>query len=152
MNDNIRTMEILGTDDWDRPVYKCIETGSLWKDTTLGSDKPELYSCGNEFDGEPDCPIKHELEIQFTERTKKLISEQPTEEQKFNYMMLGRLESDCKYYLGYGYRNAKHLWAGNEEEQINKMKELYNSFADDKKPEWLTYEQILQYEKAMINS
>ena len=30
------------------------------------------------------------------------------------------------------------------------MKKLYNSFPDDQKPEWLTYEQILDYEKAMI--
>ncbi len=32
------------------------------------------------------------------------------------------------------------------------MKELYNSFPDNEKPEWLTYEQILQYERLMINS
>ena len=28
----------------------------------------------------------------------------------FNYMMLSRLQLDCKYYLGYGNRNKKHLW------------------------------------------
>ena len=65
MENNIRTMEFLGVDFWDRPVYKCIETGSLWKDLTLGSKIPELYSCGNDFDGEPDCPIKSNLEIHF---------------------------------------------------------------------------------------
>jgi len=68
----------------------------------------------------------------------------------FNYMMLDRLRSNCDYYLGYGNRCAKHLWAGNEQDQINEMKKLYNSFPDDQKPEWLTYEQILDYEKAMI--
>lgn len=66
--------------------------------------------------------------------------------------MLGRLRSDCDYYLGHGNRNVKHLWAGNEKEQIEKMKELYNSFPHDKKPEWLTYQQILDYEKLMVNS
>jgi len=149
-NNNIRTMELIGEDDWSRPVYKCIETGSLWKDITLGSSKPDLYSCGNEFDGEPDCPIKQTLEINFTESTKKAIEEQPTEEQKFSYMMLGRLKSDCDYYLGYGNRQASRLWAGNEIEQISEMKKIYDSFEDDKKPEWLTYEQILEYEKLMI--
>lgn len=153
MNDNnIRTMELIGEDFWSRPVYKCIETGSLWKDITLGSDKPELYNCNNEFEGEPDCPIKQTLEIYFTERTKKPIEDQPTEEQKFNYMMLGRLKSDCDYYLGYGNRYAKHLWAGNEQDQIDEMKKLFNSFEDDKKPEWLTFEKILEYEKLMVNN
>jgi hypothetical protein len=144
-NNNIRTMEFLGNDDWSRPVYKCIETNCLYKDITLGSKNPELYSCSNDFDGEPDSHIKYELEIHYIER-----EPQPTEEEKFNYMLLSRLESDCKYYLGYGYRNANKLWAGNEMGQIEKMKELYNCFSKDKKPEWLTYEQILEYEKLMI--
>ena len=140
---NIRTMELLGVDDWDRPTYKCIETGSLWKDITLGSDKPELCSCQNSFDGEPDSPIKSTLEIHF----KTKYTENKNE---FNYMMLGRLESDCKYYLGYGNRNEGNLWAGNEQKQIDEMKKLYNNLPKNEKPEWLTYEQILDYEKLMV--
>jgi hypothetical protein len=69
---------------------------------------------------------------------------------KFNYQLLARLQSDCNYYLGYGNRCAKHLWAGNEQDQIDKMKELWNNFPDDQKPEWLTWEQILDYEKEMV--
>jgi len=86
------------------------------------------------------------LILNFGERKKE-----PTDEEKFNYMMLSRLESDCKYYLGNGNRNKKYLWAGDEQEQINEMKKIYNSFTEDKKPEWLTFNQILQYEKEMIN-
>lgn len=145
MTKNIRTMELLGVDDWDRPVYKCIENGILWKDLTLGSEKPELYSCQNSFDGEPDCPIKSDLEIHF----KNQYEEEPN---KFNYMMLSRLQSDCKYYLGFGNRNAKNLWAGNEQKQIDEMKKLYNSFPEDAKPEWLTYGDILNFEKLMLNN
>ena len=146
-NNNIRTMELIGTDDWSRPVYKCIETSCLYKDITLGSKNPDLYSCSNDFDGEPDCHIKYELEIHFVK-----TEEQPTEEEKFNYQLLSRLQSDCNYYLGYGNRDISKLWAGNEIEQIEEMKRLYNSFTEDKKPEWLTYEQILEYEKLMINN
>lgn len=144
-NNNIRTMEYLGEDFWCRPVYKCVETGILWKDITCGSKRPELYSCGNDFEGEPDCPIKDTLEIHFIG-----VSELPTDEEKFNYQLLDRLRTDCEYYLGNGNRCKKYLWSQNEQEQINKMKELYNSFADDKKPEWLTMEQILTYEQLMI--
>jgi len=141
-NNNIRTMEFLGVDDWDRPVYKCLETGRLWKDLTLGSENPELYSCGNNFDGEPDYPIKSDLEIQFINQYEI--------KKRFNYQMLDRLKSDCEYYLGYGNSSKKHLHYKDEQKHIDEMKKLYNSFPKDKKPEWLTYEQILDYEKTMI--
>ncbi|HDR8324093.1 TPA: hypothetical protein QC175_005812 [Bacillus cereus] len=40
----------------------------------------------------------------------------------------------------------------NVKEHIEKMKELHNSFSDSKKPEWLTFEEILKYEELMINN
>ena len=66
---------------------------------------------------------------------------------EYNYMLLDRLKSDCDYYLGNGNRNPKHLWAGNEQGQIDKIKELYNELPE--KPEWLTMEQIEDYDKQM---
>jgi hypothetical protein len=66
-------------------------------------------------------------------------------------MLLGRLQSDCKYYLGCGNRCKKQLWAGDEQRQIDKMKELYNGFASSGKPEWITYEEILEFERLMVN-
>ena len=70
---------------------------------------------------------------------------------EFKYQMLGRLRSDCEYYLGFGNRCKKCLYYLDEQEHIDGMKELFNSFSDDEKPEWLTYEEILSYEKAMVN-
>jgi len=75
---------------------------------------------------------------------------EPTKEETFNYMMLSRLQMDCDYYLGNGNRYKKHLWAKDEKEQISEMKKIYNWFEKDKKPEWLTYDKILEYEKEMI--
>ena len=72
-----------------------------------------------------------------------------SDDKKYNYMLLSRLKSDCDYFLGHGLRNEKHLWAGSVDRQIAKMRELYNSFADDEKPEWLTAEQIDEYERKM---
>lgn len=66
---------------------------------------------------------------------------------KFRYMLLSRMKSDCDYYLGNGSRHAKHLWAGDEVEQIAYMKALWNSFGENDKPEWLSFEQILEYEQ-----
>lgn len=68
--------------------------------------------------------------------------------QKNEYMLLGRLQMDCNYYLGAGNRNSKHLWAGTPEEQIEKMKELYSKLVV--KPEWLSEKNISDYEKAML--
>lgn len=68
--------------------------------------------------------------------------------QKSEYMLLGRLQMDCNYYLGAGNRNSKHLWAGTPKEQIEKMKELYSKLVV--KPEWLSEKNISDYEKAML--
>lgn len=67
----------------------------------------------------------------------------------FNYQLLGRLQQDCEYYLGHGCRTKKHLWAGDEAEQIAKMRELYNGFSE--KPQWITLEKIAEYEAAMTS-
>lgn len=65
----------------------------------------------------------------------------------FNYMLLSRLLTDCRYYLGYGGRCAKELWAHDEQKQIDKMRELYDLLLI--KPEWLTREQIDEYAAQM---
>lgn len=44
--------------------------------------------------------------------------------------MLGRLISDCEYYLGYGYRDPDKLWAHDEKEQIEKIKKIWLSFSE----------------------
>lgn len=71
-------------------------------------------------------------------------------DQRFRYQLLDRMRLDCEYYLGPGRRLVKYLWAGSAEEQIGFMKALWNSFPPDGKPEWLSYERILEYEKQML--
>ena len=39
--------------------------------------------------------------------------------------MLDRMQQDAKYYLGYGERADKNLWAGNPEDHIQYMQEIY---------------------------
>lgn len=71
-------------------------------------------------------------------------------ENKFKYMLLSRLMMDCNYYLGNGNRLKKTLWAGSEKKHIKIMKEIWSSFSSTEKPEWLTWEELLNYEKNMI--
>ena len=71
-------------------------------------------------------------------------------EPRFRYMMLDRLRQDCKYYLTYGGRSASMLWAGDEQAQIDNMKALWNTFEKEDTPEWLTWEDILEFERQMV--
>lgn len=65
----------------------------------------------------------------------------------FLYQMLSRLELDCKYFLENGNSYEKYLWATTVDNQISAMKEIYNKL--EEKPEWLSLEQINNYEKEM---
>ena len=65
-----------------------------------------------------------------------------------DYQLLSRLKADCDYYLGVGGRSDKHLWADSADEQIAKMRELYDKLPD--KPEWLTAQQLDEYARRMV--
>lgn len=68
--------------------------------------------------------------------------------QQFEYMMLGRLQSDCDYFLGYGNRFTGNLWADTVEGHIAEMKRLWNLLTV--KPQWLSMEKIEDYEAKML--
>lgn len=80
---------------------------------------------------------------------KKLITDMCNRDSKRRYAMLGRLQADCKYYLDYGNRRASCLWALDEVLHIELMKALYNSFSDNEKPQYISFDEILQFEKQM---
>lgn len=66
---------------------------------------------------------------------------------EYNYMLLDRLKMDCEYFLNFGHRNPKYLWAGSVDDQIMKMKDIFNKL--DEKPEWISMDDIEEYEKQM---
>lgn len=74
----IKLLKFIGTDSWSRYVYKD-ENGKIWKHLDCCSPREvciergdTLYSsCGNSFDGEPDCPMRADIECYFkSEETK----------------------------------------------------------------------------------
>jgi len=71
------------------------------------------------------------------------------EARQYDYMLLGRMVSDCDYFLGNGNGYEKHLHQLSVDAQIKEMKRLWNGFPKDKKPEWLSMKDILDYEKKM---
>lgn len=86
----------------------------------------------------------------FTNTKSENKMEEIWKDPTFNYLMLGRLQSDCEYYLGHGNRSPKVLWALDEKEHIDEMKRLWNEL--DEKPDWLSMEEILDYEKQMMKT
>lgn len=71
--------------------------------------------------------------------------ELPSKDTKFNYMMLSRMQMDCDYFINNPCE--KHLWAGSVDRQIELMNKLYDALPE--KPEWLTKEQLDNYETRM---
>lgn len=100
------------------------------------------------FEGTVGFPISREMPL---EAVKKLLAEKGKEAAPDNrpeYRLLDRLRADCEYYLGNGGRAEKYLWAGNVQQQIAKMRELYRMLPV--KPEWLTEQDIDRYERRML--
>jgi hypothetical protein len=98
-------------------------------------------SPATDSEGEPDKMIECHIVIanplsEREEREKAL---------KFDYMMLSRMQMDCKYYDNAAQYNNAHWQTAKE--MIESMKERWNKFPDDLKPEWITWEEILGYEK-----
>lgn len=75
-----------------------------------------------------------------------------TLDEKERYMFLDRMKTDCDYFLGMGNHHNRCLWAHNPEKQIEYMKWLWNSFPENKKPKWISLEDIENYETQMIGT
>ena len=146
------TLIFIGYDDFSNPTYRT-EDGTILKDIDDNMEHPYLHTVsGNYTDGEPITAI---CNIEKYKNLKIVIfgrENEPTKEEKFQYMMLSRLKQDCDYYLGNGNRSITSLWAGSEKDQIQEMKTRYNAFTDAKKPAWLTWDDILRYESLMCNT
>ena len=98
-------------------------------------------SPSKEIDGEPDFAVTAIIILTnpLSEREKR------EREFKFDYMMLDRARTDCEYYDTAEHYNNAH--ASTIAETIADMKERWQKLPDDLKPEWLSWEQILKYEK-----
>lgn len=67
-------LKYIGRDSWSRYVYED-ENGQIWKHLDCCSSQEvcqergdTLYSsCGNTFNGEPDCPMRADIECIYKE-------------------------------------------------------------------------------------
>lgn len=123
------------------------EKGRVYVDMNDDKDKTDLYRCVGDYD-EPSHSVNAE-DFELINNPKNDENYERNKKYEYTYMLLSRLVMDCKYYLGNGNRFDGHLWAGSVDKQIAKMKELWNTLPEDMKPEWLSMEDIENYEREM---
>ena len=90
-------------------------------------------------------PLSEQLPVR--EGDNSTLEDILNKDDKFRYMLLSRMQSDVKYFLGNGNRHEPDLWGGNVENHLNVMYKLWDSLPE--KPEWLTREQLGSYAQQM---
>lgn len=89
--------------------------------------------------------------VKSTPRRNKTLDETlQTCGKEFPYMLLDRCRCDCEYYLGNGRAFDGHLWGGEPVKHIATMRKLYDFVKE--KPEWITPQDIDNYEKKMTEA
>ena len=129
------------------PCYED-ENGKLYFDENNGRNGLNLYTGAyrddcDEICGEPNTRVTEPIECD------EPFVRHPRE---FDYMMLSRLRMDCDYFLGNGNGYEGHLYYKEVNEHCDEMEKLWNSFADEDKPEWLTIEQSKEYREKMLKA
>jgi hypothetical protein len=118
----------------ETPCYED-EEGKLYFDENNGRSGLSLYTgayrekdCG-EICGEPNVRVTEPVECD------EPFVRSPREA---DYMLLGRLQRDCNYFITRNGECGKNgLWS-DIETILSEMEKILNSFAEDEKPEWLT--------------
>lgn len=68
---------------------------------------------------------------------------------EFRYMLLDRLRQECNYYFRNGFQNPDNLWGKDERTQIRVMKDIWERFSEEDKPVFISWDDILDYERRM---
>jgi len=114
------------------------------------------YTSDNETAHELDKLLVSDLESEGLAKvvpTPEKDSEEVKYEGEYSYMMLGRYKSDAESFINSPTQKGseRNLYFGNVNEHISEMKKLWNVIPETEKPEWLSYDEILDYEKQMIS-
>lgn len=135
----------VGEDDFHRALVLG-ENGRYYCADENDNGEYDWYSCTKDYH-EPISPIEDfDIELHITGL--------PEPNQfRFQYMLLSRMQADCKAALYRG--NTARSYFTNKpeaEEFFAEMRRLWNVFPPDKKPEWCTSSQIDEYEKTIMSN
>lgn len=131
--------------------YPCYEdkNGKIYFDMNDGRGKLNLYTGAYRHPEDGDICGEPNMEVTEPVECDEPFVRHPRER---DYMMLSRLQMDCNYFLGNGNGYEGHLYYKSVEEHCDEMEKLWNSFANEDKPEWLTMEQIKEYREKMLKA
>lgn len=137
------------------------EVGRYYFDTNENEcqNPTELCESSSPFDidGEPDNRLEKDFVI-----TNPYSNQEIRENSfRFQYQMLSRLNDDCIAFFGKTgeeekdkwdcrYHNQHNIWGDTIEGHVKEMKRLWNVFPDDLKPEWCTWDQIMEFERKAV--
>ena len=107
-----------------------------------------LMYCTKDF-GEPLGNVKDIERYELINNPKDDPNYLRRKSHQYEYMMLSRLESDCKYFLGNGNGFLGHLYYRNIDKHIAEMKKIYEAFLDQDKPKWISLSDIEKYKEKM---
>lgn len=146
-----KKMTYIARDAFDREVFRT-EDGLLLVDVemdyTFHQGRKLCTVCRNEFGGEPDCPAGDAGEYEVTnEAYRRECNENPY---KKTYLLLSRMESECRYHIGWA-RKMRTKPISDPGEHMARMRELWNSLPGDAKPEWLTAGDLDRLEAMMAS-
>lgn len=136
------------------PMYKD-QNGITWVDMNAEDEQnPQFRKFEMFMDDYDDWQTVLEKKETISERYPhaeiKIISDFERDPgMKFNYSLLGRFQADVEYFLGFGCGSLNMLYGNSIDTHIREMEELHNSFPPNKKPAWLTLDEIKEYKKRM---
>ena len=144
-----RQLAVLDADDTDIEAWITVKGNHI--PIKKGQSKEEAVKSFIESKngGKSAAPKKDSKPYTVQQITGKAPFDPMKTDDKFKYQLLDRMRQDNDYWLKNG-KNDKNLWAGNPKEQIATMRKLHNSLSE--KPEWLTEEQINEYETKMLGT
>ena len=122
-------------------ILKEDEARAQWRDEYDGEDPTNAVRF---FDQYEDAAGR---DLAIAQINHVIETHEPTD--KYKYMLLDRLKTDCSYYLGAGNRNPGTLWAGSVGTHLDCMRLLWNSFPEEDRPEWLTLDDLGNFAQEM---
>ena len=125
----------------DTPVYES-ENGKLYFDENNGYGELSLYTGAyrdkyGEIWGEPCNAVKEPVECENPYKVHPRSGD---------YMLLSRLQGDCKYYINCNGCSKNNLWS-DIDTILNEMESILKSFQSEDKPEWLTDSEFEELKK-----